>query len=70
MPTDNPTPGEVETLLRHIRAVKTMPELIELRYETGRLMSSGGPDTFRKIQDEFRKAKNRLRRIPLRDRTW
>lgn len=58
-------------IIQKLRAVKTMPELDELRLETVKAMQSDGTrESFEQIQDEFRKAKNRLRRIPLKDRTW
>lgn len=60
-----------EEIIQKLRQVKTMPELDELRIETVKAMSSDGTkETFRSIQIEFIKAKNRLRRIPLKDRTW
>lgn len=58
-------------LIEKLRNVKTMPELDALRLETVKAMQEDGTqETFERIQKEFRKAKNRLRRIPLKDRTW
>ena len=53
-----------------LRATTTMPELDDLRTETVEAMQSGGKATFERVQNEFRKAKNSLKRIPLKDRTW
>ena len=47
-----------------------MPELDELRLETIKAMEKNGFAEFKEIQREFVKAKNRLIRIPLRERTW
>ena len=60
----------MQEVLSKIKAVKTMPELDELRTEVAEAMISGGPDTFAVVQGAFRKAKNRLKRIPLSERTW
>jgi hypothetical protein len=58
-------------ILEKLKGVKTMPELDALRIETVEAMESDGTlKTFEKVQTAFRKAKNRLRRIPLKDRTW
>ena len=61
-------------LLDALRNVKTMPELDDLRLETiKKMMEAGkrsGEHAFKNIQTEFIRAKNRLQRIPLRDRTW
>lgn len=61
---------EIE-ISKKLKAVKTMPELDALRTETVKLMMEGGnQDRFYRIQKEFKQAKSRLQRIPLRDRTW
>ena len=58
-------------ILEKLLNVKTMPELDDLRIETVKAMESDGTlETFEKAQNAFRKAKNRLRRIPLAKRTW
>lgn len=58
-------------LLQKLAAVQTMPELDELRPETVKAMTADGTqDTFDRVQGAFRKAKNRLRRIPLSERDW
>jgi len=57
-------------LIKKLSAVKTMPELDALREETVKAMMGGTEKTFVSIQAAFRKAKNRLERIPLRDRNW
>ena len=60
----------IDETISKIRAVSTMPELDELRPLTVDAMMSGGKEVFERVQGEFRKAKNRLKRIPLKDRTW
>lgn len=58
-------------LLQKLRAVQTMPELDALRQETVQAMMSDQDEaTFARVQGAFRKAKNRLRRIPLAQRNW
>ena len=57
-------------IVQKIREAKTMPELDALRLETVKAMKELGQEGFRSIQKEFIKAKNRLRRIPLKDRNW
>ena len=58
-------------IITRIKAVQTMPELDALRVETAEaMMQDGTAESFETIQNAFRKAKNRLRRIPLMDRTW
>jgi hypothetical protein len=61
---------DIETTISKIRDTKTMPELNALRTETAEAMMTGGKAVFDRVQGEFRKAKNRLQRVPLRDRTW
>lgn len=59
-----------EEIMKKLRQVKTMPELDELRLETVKVISSDGTkETFYSIQKEFKKAKNRLKRIPLKERS-
>ena len=62
--------NETETTIQKIRNVQTIPELDELRGATVNVMMSGGREVFERVQKEFRKAKNRLQRIPLVKRTW
>ena len=57
-------------ILKKLSEVKTMPELDSMREEVAKAMIGHGEDVFHKVQDAFRKAKNRVKRIPLRDRTW
>ena len=57
-------------IVKKLRTVKTMPELDALRMETVKAMKEDGNKNFYSIQKEFTKARNRLERIPLRDRTW
>lgn len=60
----------IDETINKIQNVKTMPELDELRKLTVDAMMSDGKDVFEKIQKEFIKSKNRLKRIPLKDRMW
>jgi len=57
-------------IIEKLANVKTMPELDALREEVVERMIGHGEETFHKVQDAFRKAKNRLNRIPLKERTW
>jgi hypothetical protein len=58
-------------IIGRLKQVKTTPELDALRRETFEAMESDGSDeTFERVQGEFIKAKNRLRRIPLSQRDW
>jgi hypothetical protein len=62
------------TIFEKLDAVKTMPELDALRPECARAMTDAakerGEAGFHEVQDAFIRAKNRLRRVPLRDRSW
>jgi hypothetical protein len=60
----------MSTILDKLKAVKTMPELDALRGETVDAMRDAGLTGYAKVQMAFIKAKNRLQRIPLKDRTW
>lgn len=57
-----------------LAAVKTMPELDALRMEAVAAMKAEaevrGEEGFYEVQGAFIKAKNKLKRIPLRERTW
>lgn len=57
-------------LIQKIESVKTMPELDALRIECARDMEDGDKEKFLATQKAFIKARNRLKRIPLRDRSW
>lgn len=58
-------------LLTKLKDVQTMPDLDALRPDTVKAMQADGTkETFDRVQGAFRKAKNRLRRIPLSQRTW
>ena len=58
-------------IFEKLKAVKTMSELDRLRIETVEAMEDDStPETFEKVQAAFIKAKNRLRRIPLKNRSW
>lgn len=61
---------DIEETIGKIRNAKTMPELDALRIETVEAMMGDGKETFDRVQGEFRKTKNRLRRVPLSQRTW
>ena len=60
----------MEDIIRRLSKVNTMPELDKMRAEVAIAMMEDPDSTFQPIQDAFRKAKNRLTRIPLKDRTW
>ena len=61
----------MQDIVQKLRNVRTIPELDALRRETVKaMMAKGDKETFYSIQKEFRKIKNKLLRIPLRDRTW
>jgi len=61
----------VDELIGKLRNTTTMPELDSLRMETAEIMCNGATkERFDQVQGEFRKAKNRLKRVPLKDRTW
>ena len=62
--------SETEELLRKLIIVRTMPKLDALRDETARVMMAHDKTQFHTVQNAFRKAKNRLKRIPIKDRTW
>lgn len=57
-------------IFEKLKNVKTMPELDSLRLETVREMSARGQKGFREVRNAFIAAKNRLVRIPLKDRCW
>lgn len=61
-------------ILARLKSVKTMPELDAMRLDVVNAMTSagkeGGSPAFYHVQTAFIKAQNRLRRIPLKDRTW
>jgi len=61
---------DIAIMIQELRDVKTMPGLNNLRGKTFEAMGSGSKETFDLVQGEFRKAKNRLERIPLSQRTW
>ena len=59
------------TIQEKLKAVKTMPELDALRPEVAELLTGAeSKDAFDKIQKAFIKARNKLLRVPLKDRTW
>ncbi len=61
----------MKEIIQKLKQIKTIPELDALRVETVKAMMRGGnKEIFYSIQKEFIKAKNRLLRIPLKDRTW
>ena len=59
-----------QEIIEKIKNAKTMPNLNQLRTEIVSIICSGSEEDFHKIQDAFRKAKNKLKRIPLKERTW
>lgn len=75
MTTDQsmPTPayGNEDEFLKRLRCVATMPDLDAMRAETvHHCMAGGSKEHFERIQAEFRRALNRLKRVPLAERTW
>jgi len=56
--------------LEKIKACDTMPKLDDLRKESVVAMLENNGVNFTKIQNAFIKQKNKLSRIPLKDRTW
>jgi hypothetical protein len=59
-----------KSIFEKLKEVKTMPDLDALRGEVVKQMESGGEAEFLAAQKAFIKAKNRLKRIPLKDRAW
>lgn len=58
-----------QELLTKLKSVQTMPALDELRMDTVTAMEAdGSSETFERVQGAFRKAKNRLRRVPWSER--
>ena len=55
-------------LLENFRFADTMPKLDALRKETATAMMAGDKGTFDRVQGAFRKAKNRLQRVPWSER--
>ena len=53
-----------------LRSAKTMPEVDAMRGPIADAMPTMDRADFERVQGEFRKALNRMRRIPRRDRTW
>ncbi len=60
----------MEEILKRLKDVQTMPHLDAMRTEVAAAMIGHGEETFHEIQDAFRAAKNRLRRVPLSERSW
>lgn len=59
------------TIFEKLDAVKTMPELDALRPEVAELLSgANSKEAFEKIQQAFIKKRNKLLRIPLKERSW
>jgi len=59
-----------QEIMAKLRNTKTMPELDGLRLEITKIMMAEGKEAFYRVQKEFIKTKNRLKRIPLMERTW
>lgn len=64
----------MSNIFEKLEAARTMPELDALRQETFAAMEAAGvaqgAPGFEAVQKAFIKAKNRLKRIPRKDRTW
>ena len=56
-------------LLEKIIKCETMPQLDAMRMELV-VAGKGNPDMARTLQAAFIRQKNRLKRIPLKDRNW
>ncbi len=63
------TSGAAEMITK-LRAAKTKPEVDALRAPFVEMIPSMDKSTFERVQGELRKAINRYRRVPLKDRTW
>lgn len=59
----------MKDIVKKMSVVKTKTELDSMRLEVADAMQ-GPEENFTLIQTAFRKAKNRLKRIPLKERTW
>jgi len=59
-----------QEMIAKLKNTKTMPELDGFRLEVTKFMMAGGKEAFYRVQKEFIKTKNRLKRIPLMERTW
>lgn len=59
-----------QTIFDDLRNVKTMPELDAMRVRVVDAMKNAGPGGWSKVQKAFLSAKNRLRRIPISERSW
>lgn len=57
-------------LIRKLKEVKTKPALDALRMDCVEFTKPGKQQDFADVQAAFRKAANRVRRVPLKDRTW
>lgn len=55
-------------LLQRLKTVSTLPKLDAMREEVARAMMGQELETFSTIQTAFIRAKNRLRRVPVKDR--
>lgn len=64
----------MDTLFARLKAIRTKPELDAIRLETVEAMKdaaqSRGPGAAAVVQLAFIKASNRVRRVPVKDRTW
>ena len=67
---ENEMNQQQQELEKRIKLCKTMPELDALRGEVVTMMHQLGKSRYKEIQNPFRKQKNKLLRIPLRERTW
>lgn len=60
----------MDQLIEKISKCQNMLELDNLRLDCVKLGKQEGPIAFSKIQDAFKKQKNKLKRIPLSEREW
>ena len=57
-------------IIDKIKNCDTIPKLDDLRLETVKEMSSNNRENFVLIQKAFIEQRNKLKRIPLKDRMW
>jgi len=57
-------------ILNKIKQCDTIPKLDELRLEATKAMVADNGANFYEIQKAFIKQQNKLKRIPLKDRSW
>ena len=56
---------EIGAVKAAIRVARSLHDLDDIRLRVSKAMLSGGEDVFNDVQQAFRKAKNKLKRVPL-----